>query len=148
MRDSHGLVRRLAIAGLFASTFSLVPASATQAPTSLKTFEIAEVWVLSEGEGTLGGSVHGFELSARLTSGGVGVSGRSIAFSAQGSPVCTAVTTSSGWGTCRLWTGILNPTVPAPGWAVALATNNYDASFAGDEQFLPSDASGPVVLIR
>ena len=133
-----GLTRSVVIAALVASTLSILPARAAQAPTSLKTFPMAEAWVLDAGRGIAG--FQGFELhfAARLTSSDAGVAGRVVAFSSDGFDLCTAITGPSGYAQCSAF---------GPGTVSAIATNRYQVTFDGDEQFLPSTATGDVLTV-
>ena len=75
-------------------------------------------------------------VSATLTSGGQPVSGRTIAFSAGSTALCTAVTGATGTASC---------TVGLAGELHVLLTGGYTASFAGDGDYLPSTASTPAI---
>lgn len=138
-RARRGLTRAV-LAGLCVSTLGVLPAQATQAPTALKTYEMGEVWIADDERGIAGWEIQGStSFRARLTSEGVGVAGKMIAFSSDGLALCNGVTDSSGVAECWGGTGF------GPGVAAALATDTYQATFDGDEQFLPSTASGPVI---
>ncbi len=76
-------------------------------------------------------------LSARLTTvDGIPVPGQTVAFSAGGHPVCTAVTSSTGVASCG---GII------PGVLDSVLALGYDASYAGGPFDLPSKAHGDLI---
>ena len=77
-------------------------------------------------------------LSATLTSGGLSLVGRTIAFSLGATPLCTAVTDARGTATCRL--GFL-------GELQVLFANRYSARFAGDARHLASSAGTRAIVL-
>jgi hypothetical protein len=86
--------------------------------------------------GTYGGSV---TLSATLTSGGSGVSGRSISFSLNGTGVGTAFTNNSGVATLA---------VPLGSTSVGLYPSFIGASFAGDSDYVASSGSANLTVTQ
>jgi hypothetical protein len=93
---------------------------------------------VSAASGTYGGTA---TLSATLTSGGAGVSGKSIGFSLNGNSVGTATTDASGVATLNnvSLTGIAAGTYSPPGSGV-------DASFAGDSSFGASSGTAGLTV--
>jgi hypothetical protein len=75
-------------------------------------------------------------LSARLTSGGGGLAGRTVSFSAGNRPVCSAVTNGNGEAACG---GLL------PGTLASVLGLGYTATFDGDSLYAPSSAPGPLI---
>lgn len=76
-------------------------------------------------------------LSASLSAYGAPVAGRTVAFASAGSPLCSAVTDSSGSASC---TAVVKTNVAYR----ALQKNGYIASFGGDAQYLASSAQASV----
>jgi hypothetical protein len=75
--------------------------------------------------------------SARLTSGGEPLAGRTVTFTAGGATICSAQTTSNGVAACI---GHLVPSL----LRVVLSLG-YVASFAGDSDYLPSSDRGALI---
>jgi hypothetical protein len=83
-------------------------------------------------------SVGEFWVGARLTAGGVGVSGQTITFSLGRQTLCTAQTNSSGFAHCRI--NLLQE-------ALVLIEGGYQASFAANTSYLASNASTPAIVL-
>ena len=77
-------------------------------------------------------------VSARLTSGGSPVSGRTIVFSVAWLPLCTAVTSTSGVATCG---------VSSLAELIVLLAGGYSATFTGDTSYLASSATTPWIAL-
>jgi hypothetical protein len=75
-------------------------------------------------------------LSARLTSSGRGLAGRTVNFSAGNKAVCSAVTNANGDVACG---GLI------PGTLASVLGLGYTATFNGDAVYAPSSAAGPLV---
>lgn len=68
---------------------------------------------------------------------GVGLPGREITFSVGGQVICTAITDADGVARC----GGSAPIVPI------LLNLGYTATFAGDADYMPTSARGPLIQI-
>ncbi len=94
---------------------------------------------VSSASGTYGGTV---DLSATLSSGGVGVSGKTVSFTLNGGSVVTAITNSLGVASL---TGVslsgINAAVYSPGVSSGVA-----ASFAGDSSYSASSGSATLTV--
>ena len=74
----------------------------------------------------------GVQLTARLTSGGVGVPNELVTFTAGGLGQCSGVTNSNGDVTCNA----------NAGGSTVIINGGYYATFAGDATYGPSQARG------
>jgi hypothetical protein len=77
-------------------------------------------------------------LTARLTSHGVPVAGRAVAMVVGTQPVCSAVTNGDGVATCDAGIAGLLATILQLG---------FDARFAGDTVYAPSNAHAPITRV-
>jgi hypothetical protein len=79
-----------------------------------------------------------FEVSATVTSGGVGVSGETVRFTVGAAPLCSAVTGAGGVASCSV--GLL-------GELQVLLANGYTATSMGDASHLGSTAGTPAIEV-
>jgi hypothetical protein len=80
-------------------------------------------------------------LSAQLTSGGKAVAGQTVTFStADGTVLCHAQTDAQGWASCSA-----SP-LTLPRRDLGLLLEGFTASFAGTDQYKPSQTHGLTVL--
>jgi hypothetical protein len=78
--------------------------------------------------------------SAHLTSGGKGLAGRTVTFTADKQVICSAVTDTSGLAKCSgTLTGVLQ---------VVLNPLGYQATFAGDAFYMSATAKGNLISIN
>ena len=102
----------------------------TAAPTSL----VARPQLVWFGHGIGVGRV-----SATLTSGGSPLAGRLISFSVGGLHLCSAITGTNGTATCSI--------VPITAELAVLLSNHYNASFAGDTDYVAANATTPAITL-
>lgn len=122
---SAGGGRLFVASGDQVTAYTLTPTIPSPQPTTLAA---APQFVLFPPPASIGlGNV-----SATLTSGGSPVSGRTVAFSVGGLPLCTTVTNSAGVATCGV------SFLPE---LIVLLAGGYSATFSGDASFLPSSAT-------
>lgn len=76
-------------------------------------------------------------LRAQLTAGGAPLAGRSLLFTLPGGATCTAKTDAKGFASCV--------TPLSPGQLIALLGGGYTASYAGDQDYLPSSDRGALI---
>lgn len=93
--------------------------------------------------GVAGVTPYLFDLSATLSTFGVGLPFEAVTFSAGGSPLCTTYTDDTGTASCEVLAGA--PTAMASEVASIVAENGYTVTFAGDANNLPSRATGGLI---
>jgi hypothetical protein len=81
---------------------------------------------------------NGFVLARLIDGTGGPVAGKTLTFSAKGSPECNSTTDGNGWAWCKFsFNGMLN----------SILAYGYQIGFAGDADFLATSARGPLVSV-